>query len=77
MFETLRSFNKGCFCILLSLSHAFKVESVVAIHTIIYANTFGWKKLWLELDSTYIVTIFQTKSLNVPWRWHSAWVDCL
>ena len=46
---------------------------MAAIHAINYAWDRGWKHLWLETDSTYLVYLFKRKSKVVPWRWRPAW----
>ncbi|XP_065876115.1 uncharacterized protein [Euphorbia lathyris] len=37
----------------------------------------GWTRLWLESDSTYVVHLFCTKSLFVPWPVRQEWLRCL
>ena len=50
---------------------------VAAVHAIDYAWTFGWRRLWLESDSTFVVDILRSRSRKVPWRWRPAWDRCL
>lgn len=45
---------RGCFYILLLIAHAFEVDP-----TVTYTNLFGWKKLWLESNSTYVLHLFR------------------
>ena len=33
----------------------------------------GWCQLWLESDSTYVVNLFTTRSMDVPWRLQNHW----
>ncbi|KAK0595507.1 hypothetical protein LWI29_007339 [Acer saccharum] len=55
VFCTCRGFVKGCFAIPLGVCFAFEAELAVAVHAIDYAWTFGWRWLWLESDSTFVV----------------------
>ncbi|PON53282.1 Ribonuclease H-like domain containing protein, partial [Trema orientale] len=48
-----------------------------AIHAISYAHDFGWTNLWLECDSSYLVTLLRARSPSVPWRWKPAWLRCI
>lgn len=68
---------QGYFCFLLAVVYAFEVKFVVAIHMVSYIELFDWKKLWLESDSTYMITLFQTNSFLMSWRWYPTCVDCL
>lgn len=61
----------------LGVSYTFEVEFAMAIHIVMYASNFGCKRLWLKLDSIYVVTIFWTRSLLVTWRRYSTWIDYL
>ena len=37
------------------------------------AKKFNWSPLWIETDSSYVVSIFLTGSLKVPWEVRSRW----
>ncbi|KAK2664369.1 hypothetical protein Ddye_002943 [Dipteronia dyeriana] len=65
VFRTCMGFVKGCFAIPLGVCFAFKVELVAAVYTIDYAWTFGWRRLWLESDSTCVVDILRSRSRKV------------
>ncbi|KAK3199937.1 hypothetical protein Dsin_023352 [Dipteronia sinensis] len=69
VFRTCRGFFKGCFAIPLIVCFAFEAELAAAVHTIDYAWTFGWRRLWLESDSTFVVDTLRSRSYKVPWRW--------
>jgi ribonuclease HI len=40
------------------------------------ASQFNWKNIWIETDSTLVVSAFTTRSNCVPWflrnRWHNS-----
>ena len=73
VFRNCRGFIRGCFALPIGIAYAFEAELVAAIHAINYAWDRGWKHLWLETDSTYLVYLFKRKSKVVPWRWRPAW----
>ncbi|KAK0599983.1 hypothetical protein LWI29_010426 [Acer saccharum] len=77
VFRTCRGFVRGCFAIPLGVCFAFEAELAAAIHAIDYAWTFGWHRLWLESDSTFVVNILRSRSRKVPWHWRPAWDRCL
>ena len=77
IFRTPRGFFKGAFAIPLGKSFAYEAELVGAIHAISYAFDFGWTNLWLECDSSYVVTLLRTRSSSVHWRWKPSWLRCL
>ncbi|KAK0572334.1 hypothetical protein LWI29_030054 [Acer saccharum] len=77
VFRTCRGFVRGCFAIPLGVCFAFEAELAAAVHAIDYAWTFGWHRLWLESDSTFVVNILRSRSRKVPWRWRPAWDRCL
>ncbi|KAK1577292.1 hypothetical protein Q3G72_020471 [Acer saccharum] len=62
VFRTCRGFVKGCFAIPLGVCFAFEIELATAVHAIDNAWTFGWRRLWLESDSTFVVTILRSRS---------------
>ncbi|KAK3229339.1 hypothetical protein Dsin_001220 [Dipteronia sinensis] len=61
VFRTCRGFVKGCFAIPLGVCFAFEAELAAAIHAI-DAWTFGWCRLWLESDSTFVVDTLRSRS---------------
>ncbi|POO02039.1 Ribonuclease H, partial [Trema orientale] len=77
IFRTSRGFFKGAFAIPLGKTFAFEAELAGAIHAILYAYEFGWTNLWLECDSTYLVTLLRERSPSVPWRWKPSWLRCM
>ncbi|KAK0608762.1 hypothetical protein LWI29_035530 [Acer saccharum] len=68
VFRTCRGFIRGCFAIPLGVCFAFEAELAAAVHAIDYAWTFGWHRLWLESDSTFVVNILLSRSRKVPKR---------
>ncbi|PON88596.1 Ribonuclease H-like domain containing protein [Trema orientale] len=77
VFCTSRGFFKGIFAVSIGKAYVFEAELVAAIHAVSYAWDFGWKSLWLESDSAYLVALFKTCSDSVPWCWKPAWRCCL
>ncbi|PON37013.1 Ribonuclease H, partial [Trema orientale] len=77
IFRTSRGFFKGAFAISLGKCFAFEAELAGAIHAISYSWDFGWKNLWLESDSSYLVTLLKAHSPSVPWRWKPSWLRCI
>ncbi|EEF40183.1 hypothetical protein RCOM_1732210 [Ricinus communis] len=54
LFRNCRGVVKGCFIVPLSTTYAFVAEIKAAIYGIDKAYNFGWNKIWLESDSTYV-----------------------
>ena len=65
IFHTYMGFVKGCFVIPFSVCFAFEAELAATVHTIDYAWTFGWRRLWLESDSAFVVAILRSRSRKV------------
>ncbi|XP_057811583.1 uncharacterized protein LOC131025811 [Salvia miltiorrhiza] len=68
---------RGCFHFKGGKGFAFEAELLDVIHAIDIAHHRGWRQLWLEADSTYIVRLLQTRSVEVPWRFLAAWKKSL
>ena len=66
VFRTRTGFVQGCFAIPLGVCFACEVELVSVIHTIDYAWTFSWRRLWLESDSTFVVATLRSRSRKIP-----------
>ncbi|KAL8547616.1 hypothetical protein ACS0TY_007078 [Phlomoides rotata] len=58
------------------IGFAFEAELVIALHAIEITNVKGWRDLWIECDSIYIVQMLRAKDPDTPWRlilsWHRA-----
>ena len=52
-------------------------EILAVIEAIELAWVQDWHHLWLETDSTYIVHLLYTHSMEVPWPFKVAWANCL
>ena len=66
--------------ILLSLMvrfFAFEDELLVALVTINYVWKYGWRQIWLERDSSYVVQSLSCRSKQVPWLVRQAWQWCI
>jgi ribonuclease HI len=54
----------------------FQVELCGAMKAIELAYRFNWKNIWIETDSSLVVSAFTTRSECVPWflrnRWHNS-----
>jgi hypothetical protein len=54
----------------------FQAELCGAMKAIELASQFNWKNIWIETDSTLVVSVFTTRSNCVPWflrnRWHNS-----
>ncbi|KAI9157503.1 hypothetical protein LWI28_023591 [Acer negundo] len=55
IFWNCRAFVKGCFTIPLGQVFAFEAELLAASLAINFAWKYGWYRLWLESDSSYVV----------------------
>ena len=53
--------------------YAFETELIAAMKGIEIAHEKGWDRLWLESDSAYVVQLFQSRSLEVPWKLRNRW----
>ena len=42
-----------------------------------FAWKYGWHRIWLESDSTYVVQLLSSRSELVPWRVRQAWQRCI
>ena len=73
IFRNCRGFSKGCFAKYLGIKFAFEAELLGFIMAIEIAKKFNWSPLWIETDSSYVVSIFLTGSLKVPWEVRSRW----
>lgn len=58
----------GGFFLPLGVGFAFDAELATALFAIQKAYTMGWRNIWLESDSTYVVQFFKEKTPKVPWR---------
>ncbi|KAI9181501.1 hypothetical protein LWI28_015585 [Acer negundo] len=77
IFRNCRAFVKGCFAIPLGQVFAFEAELLTASLAINFAWKYGWHRLWLESDSSYVVQLLSSRSEMVPWRVHQAWQRCI
>ncbi|XP_057811506.1 uncharacterized protein LOC131025735 [Salvia miltiorrhiza] len=56
---------------------AFEAELLAVMHAVRIANFRGWHWLWIEADSSYVVQLLHSRSLNVPWRFLPLWKQTL
>ncbi|XP_057779536.1 uncharacterized protein LOC130998119 [Salvia miltiorrhiza] len=64
---------RGCFHFKGGVGFAFEAELLAAIYAINIADNRGWRSLWIEADSTYIVNLLNSRSNDVPWRFMALW----
>ncbi|XP_057808895.1 uncharacterized protein LOC131023373 [Salvia miltiorrhiza] len=67
----------GCFHIKGGSGFAFEAELLGVITAIAIAHNRGWRRLWLEADSSYVVNLLQNRGMDVPWRFRTYWKDTL
>lgn len=77
VFRNCRGLVHGCFALPLGSCYAFEAEFQAAIHAVEVALSKGWTHLWLELDSTYVVHLFHSRSSQVSWHLVADWLRCL
>ncbi|KAI9174960.1 hypothetical protein LWI28_025363 [Acer negundo] len=77
IFRNYRAFLKGCFAIPLSQVFEFEAELLAASLAINFAWKYGWHRLWLESNSSYMVQLLSSHSEMVPWRVRQAWQRCI
>ncbi|KAL8463490.1 hypothetical protein ACS0TY_034223 [Phlomoides rotata] len=65
---------RGCFAVSHGWGFAFEAELASALLAIELAHDKGWKTIWLESDSIYVVQMLKSNDPEVPWsllaRWH-------
>ncbi|KAK2663302.1 hypothetical protein Ddye_001876 [Dipteronia dyeriana] len=77
VFRNCRSYMKGCFAIPLGQVFAFEVELLVASMNINFAWKYGWRFIWMESDSSYVVQLLSSCFEHVPWKVRQAWQRCI
>ncbi|XP_057791344.1 uncharacterized protein LOC131008487 [Salvia miltiorrhiza] len=77
VFRDKFSWVRGCFHIKGGIGFAFEAELLAVISAIQIAFYKNWRYLWIESDSTYIVNLLHSRSLNVPWRFAARWREVL
>ncbi|WCJ34681.1 hypothetical protein M5689_015975 [Euphorbia peplus] len=77
IFRNYRGFPNGCFAFPVGEQFAHIAELRAAIMAIYIARDKGWNNLWLECDSSYVVSLFRARSWDVPWSVRSDWIRCL
>lgn len=56
---------------------AFVVELKIVIQSLEFAKFRSWTHIWLEADSFYVVQLFSSCSVDVPWFCLAYWSACL
>ncbi|KAK3231275.1 hypothetical protein Dsin_003156 [Dipteronia sinensis] len=68
VFRNCRSFVKCCFAIPLGQTFAFEAELLTATMGINFAWKYGWRRIWLKSDSSYVVQLLFSCFEHVLWR---------
>ncbi|XP_057779551.1 uncharacterized protein LOC130998134 [Salvia miltiorrhiza] len=68
---------RGCYHYKGGSGFAFEAELFAIMHAVRIANFRGWHWLWIEADSSYVVQLLHSRSLNVPWRFLPLWKQTL
>lgn len=63
----------GSFAIPLGVRFAFKAEMMAIMTAVRLALQHHFTPLWIESDSTFVVHLVQSRSLQVPWAMRSEW----
>ncbi|XP_057775017.1 uncharacterized protein LOC130993994 [Salvia miltiorrhiza] len=58
---------RGCFHYKQGTGYAFEAELMAVIIAIRIAHARGWLRLWMEADSTYVVSLLQERSNKYVW----------
>ena len=74
IFRNCRGFVHGCFALSLGSGFAYQAEWVGVMTAIAIAHSKGWKSLWIESDSTYVVSLIRSRSIAVPWNFRNRWL---
>ena len=69
--------NLNQFTLPLMSCYALEAELLAAVYAIDKAHAYGWNRIWLESDSTYVVDLFRKKSSDVPWKLLPHWTKCI
>ncbi|EEF30723.1 conserved hypothetical protein [Ricinus communis] len=67
IFEISRGYPAGCFVFSICNSFAHIAELCAAMFVVLKAKEFGWRQLWLECDSMYVVHLFKNIDMLIPW----------
>ncbi|KAK6138812.1 hypothetical protein DH2020_027447 [Rehmannia glutinosa] len=70
VYRNCRGFFTGCFIQNIGVGFAFQAELMAAIFAIERGYRRGWRKMWLESDSTYVCDLLSSRSLKVPWKYY-------
>ena len=68
IFKNSRGSTKGCFSRPLAEGFAFEAEIQVIIVGVSFSWEKGWKFLWIESDSSFLVSLLKNMSIHVPWQ---------
>lgn len=77
VFRNCRGLVHGCFALSFGYGFSYEVELRAAMYAIRTAWSNGWLSLWLESDSSYVVHLLRSSSIQVPWHLAAEWVRCL
>ena len=70
VFRNCRGFVKGYFALAISYAYVFEAEIIVVINAINLVWDSSWKKLWIKVDSSFVVDLLMSNSTHVLWKLH-------
>lgn len=76
VFRMYRGFSRGSFALPLGVQTSIFAELMGLIVAVELADIEGWFPLWIETDSTYVVSKVLSNSQDVPWSMKVRWRKC-
>ena len=70
IFCNYQDFVKGLFTFSTGKNFTYEAKLLAFIIVIENAIKFNWSKLWIELDSTYMLWAFKKMSVSILWNIH-------
>ncbi|KAK9288313.1 hypothetical protein L1049_016764 [Liquidambar formosana] len=77
VFRNYRGFMKGFFGLCLGIQTAFFAELKSVILAVSFAWEKGWHSLWIESDSSAVISSLQNYTFKPPWPLLNEWRNCL
>lgn len=76
VFHNCRGFSKGAFCKYVGIHTAFNYELLVFIQAINIVWDKGWHRIWVEMESQFMVNCALDKNFVLPWFCANRWYNC-
>ena len=77
IFRNFKGYVKGASAFNTCTSFAYIAELKAVMFAIHKAKELGWCNMWIECDSTCVVHLLQSRSLEVPWTIQQQGDSCL